>query len=77
LLLRPSRALDALRKAGRHDALENAVSIVIGGALVTASAVLPFAQTIMLAAPGEVLVLTGTVFFALRQLRSYRTRRER
>jgi hypothetical protein len=77
LLLRPSRALDALRKAGRYDALENAVSIVIGGALVTASAALPLAQKIMLAAPGGVLLATGTAFLALRQVRGYRIGRER
>jgi hypothetical protein len=72
LLLRPSRALDALRKARLYGTLRDAVILVIGAALVVVSSVLPPAQEIILAAGGGILQITGIVFLVLRQLRGYR-----
>ncbi len=45
---------------------------LIGAALVVASAALPLAQEIILAAGGGILLAAGMVFLVLRQLRDYR-----
>jgi len=73
LLFRPSRALDALRKARLYGTLRDAVVLVIGAALVVVSSVLPATQEVILAAGGGVLQITGIVFLVLRQVRGYRT----
>jgi hypothetical protein len=72
LLLKPSKALDALRKAGLYGTLRDTVTLVIGATLVVVSSVLPPWQEIILAAGGGVLQITGIVFLVLRQVRGYR-----
>ena len=72
-MLRPSKALDALRKARLYGTLRNELSVLTGASIVAASSVLPLLQEIILVAGGSILVTAGIVFLVLRQVRGYRT----
>jgi hypothetical protein len=73
LLLRPSKALDALRRAKLYGTLRDTVILLVGAGLVAASAVLPLVQEILLAGGGATVMITGVVFLVLRQIRGYRS----
>lgn len=77
LLLRPSKALDALRRARLFGTLRDVIVLVIGAGLVASSSKLTPPQEVIIEIGGAILMATGIIFLGLRQYRSYRTGIER
>ena len=74
--LRPSAALDALRKAHLTGSLRDAVSLLLGTMLVALSGTLPFLQEITVFIIGTVLMVAEAVMLITRSVRSFRSGRE-
>ena len=74
--VRPSAALDALRKAKLTGSLRDASILMLGTGLVGFSVALPFLQEMIVVGTGAILMLAGGLFLVLRQMRSFRSGRE-
>jgi hypothetical protein len=72
LPLRPSRALDALRRAKLYGTLRDVIVVGIGAGLVCTSVALPLAQQSVLLTGGSALMVAGVVLLIMREIRSYR-----
>jgi hypothetical protein len=77
LLLKPSKALDALRRANLPGSLRDAVVLLLGAGLVIVAPSLPFAQEITFMIIGVPLMVSGAAFLILREIRSIRAGIER
>ena len=74
--LRPSAALDALRKAKLTGSLRDASVLVIGAGLVGFSAALPLLQELVMFGGGAALMIAEAIILVLRSVRSFRAGRE-
>jgi hypothetical protein len=74
--LRPSVALDALRKAKQYGSLRDAVIVYLGMWLVMFSALVPFSQEVIMMSFGIPSMLYGFISLVVRSVRSHRSGHE-